>query len=322
MITKTEKVAAFLRTLPSDIPNRTAAIAYAKENPATSVERARHMIRRVRGNCGKKYGTRPDLKRPNGIPIPPQRTEVPEPIKFVEDGFYLLTGDWHVPYHDQRAMEVHFKFALDQGCDGIYINGDFADNYAFSKWFKDPRQVKPGEDLATIRQLLSDVAGNFGKRIAKIGNHDERYQKYIISRAPELLGVEELCFEKIVGLHDLDFDIVESSQLAFLGDLPIVHGHELPRGISNPVNPARGAWVKIKDAVVTHHFHKTSAHPERMPIQKKIVICRSVGCLCCLTPGYSPFSNWNWGFATVRVKNGVSQMSNYIITDEYEVVRL
>jgi hypothetical protein len=46
------------------------------------------------------------------------------------------------------------------------------------------------------------------------------------------------------------------------GELPVLHGHEKGKGISSPVNQARGAFLRLLHTVLEGHGHRTSGHAE------------------------------------------------------------
>ena len=78
--------------------------------------------------------------------------------------------------------------------------------------------------------------------------------------------------------------------------------HEWGRGISNPVNPARGAFLRAKACVVIGHLHQTSQHTEPNLFGVNLA-CWSVGCLCDLHPKYRPINKWNHGFGVLHTQD-------------------
>ena len=59
-----------------------------------------------------------------------------------------------------------------------------------------------------------------------------------------------------------NFTIIRNKRILLAGKLNIIHGHELARGLTDPVNPARGFYNKAKNNVIGGHHHRTSEHPE------------------------------------------------------------
>jgi hypothetical protein len=68
--------------------------------------------------------------------------------------------------------------------------------------------------------------------------------------------------------------------------------------MTNPVNPARGLYMRAKKTAFCDHYHQSSEHTESS-INNDIVTCWSGGCLCGLHPDYLPLNKWNHGFAEI-----------------------
>ena len=100
-----------------------------------------------------------------------------------------------------------------------------------------------------------------------------------------------------------------------VGKLYLIHGHEYKFSISNPVNPARGLFLRAKTLAATSHFHQTSQHSER-DLTGKVVSTWSIGCACNLRPSYSPINNWNHGFAICDLQaDGSFVLANLRVID-------
>jgi hypothetical protein len=84
------------------------------------------------------------------------------------------------------------------------------------------------------------------------------------------------------------------------GKLHIIHGHEYKFNISNPVNPARGFYMRAKTHVIGSHLHQSSQHSAKA-LDGNVISTWSTGCLCGLHPRYKPLNDWNHGFAIVAI---------------------
>jgi hypothetical protein len=309
-----------------DLPTLTLAKKIKLEKPTyfESVEQIRDGIRQRRGNRGNKSRNQPSViaPKPNHfIPTEPKK-DIPDDAHFDEPRFWLIINDAHIPFHDKGAFATAIDFGIAQGCDSLYCNGDMADNSAFSKWFKDPKHLTPKEDFDDFKTNMKDLAPLFDKKVFKIGNHDDWYNKRLATLIPEMARVDGTSFTDIAKLPEMGFQIIESMQLSFISSMPFLHGHELERGFVSPVNPARGVFMKTYDSMGVAHYHKTSSHVERMALHNKIIATRSVGCLCSLRTSYQTLTKWNWGFATIRVHDSKRyDFSNYIIDDKYNVIQ-
>jgi len=83
-----------------------------------------------------------------------------------------------------------------------------------------------------------------------------------------------------------------------IGELYGIHGHEYIGGISAPVNPARGLFLRGKVSCFQGHNHQTSEHTEPT-MSGKMITTWSIGCLSELHPAYMPLNKWNHGFAII-----------------------
>ncbi len=96
---------------------------------------------------------------------------------------------------------------------------------------KDPRKRSVAHELQATRDFL-DVLSQFGAKIYfKIGNHEERYEHYLMRVAPELLGVREFELKHLLGLDARGIDLITDKRIMKANDLNIVHGHEFGQSI-------------------------------------------------------------------------------------------
>lgn len=314
--TKKSVATEFSRKFPNH-GNHTVAKAIMKAHPKLfpSFDAARSSIRSVRGVNGRK--NRPqasDPKPPRFIEsMPKSVNEVRE--TFVIDGKQrvLVLSDIHIPHHDEKAFATAIKHGMKINPTVVYLNGDTVENYALSRWEPDPRKRDLAGEINAVRQGLAYLRERFPKAIIvfKHGNHEARSEDYLRRKAPELLGVEDFKLSRLLDFEGKGIQEVELLQFAQLGKLNIIHGHELPKGISNPVNPARGMFLRTAETSMCGHFHQTSQHTEARGIRKEVVSCWTTGCLCGLQPDYAVVNKWNHGFAVVETdRNGDFEVSN------------
>jgi predicted phosphodiesterase len=235
----------------------------------------------------------------------------------IESKNFLVIADMHIPYHNSKAVEIAIEYGLSKGIDTIYLNGDIIDCARISRWNLDHKMLN-FEQVRDLFWSFNDYLDQFKvKKIFKVGNHEDRIENYMKSKAPELAMMSEFTIDKILKLNELSYDLVKSRQLAKAGNLLIIHGHEFGESIFSPVNPARGLFLKAKSNALAAHNHQTSEHHENT-LNNESVSCFSMGCLCSLTPDYRPFAftKWNLGFACVEVyEDGSFIVDNRRITD-------
>ncbi len=301
--------------------NATVAKALYAAHPKVfaNLEAARSVVRRARGAQGemhrKNMGIESNLT-PAHTPMPKSAARPRKPYKLPE-GRTLLLSDIHVPYHDAKALEIALEFGDQFKPDNIYLNGDTIDFYAISRWEKDPEVRNLSQELERTRQLLMHLRARYGddtRIIWKNGNHEDRWEKYLWNKAPELCGVSEYELKHILRFDEYDVDFVHSRQKTKAGRyLTIIHGHEI-LSAHDPVNFARTLCNKARVSTIAGHKHKSSEHTEKNA-DDEFITCWSVGCLQELHPDYAPMNQWNLGFATVKLKGNDFEVDNYRIVD-------
>jgi len=306
-----------------ETPNRQLARMLKKEFPELYVdeENVRNYIRYHRGAAGeyKKKMSKTTLKTParKKLFIPEAdnveyKTHIINPK--MERG--AIVGDIHFPYHDPAALEVCFDYLYKFKPEFIVFNGDTIDFHRISSFCKDPRKRDIKQEIDMTKNFLQSVRSTFGdiEIIFKIGNHEERYDIYVMQHAAELFFLDEVHLKNILNLEEMGIKTVDRKQVIRYKQLNIIHGHEYRFNISNPVSPARGIFLRTHETTIASHFHQVSEHDEPSISSKKIT-CWSTGCLCYLHPEYAPLNKWTHCFATIEPEGGLWRIENRKILD-------
>lgn len=315
-------IADVLKGFP-DISSQGAARVARKFHPTLfrSVEHARDCVRYLRGSNGHKSRTN---KAAQFIKPPAEAgagtfAALPDGITQIEDWRAvqidgplrcLIISDVHAPYHDKAALLTALEYGRKHDADAVLLNGDIADCFSVSNWEKDPRQRRFPDEVKTVKELIGVIQKGFPKARMwyKLGNHEERLERYMQVRAPELLGLPGFDFASVFGLDAIE--LIQDRRPIRLGKLNVIHGHEFSFAISNPVNAARGYFLRAKTHILAGHLHQVSQHSETN-LEGKVVSAWSTGALCDLHPKYAPINKWSHGFAFVVVdKNGVFEVQN------------
>lgn len=314
-----EIVTQLLKKFPKAGSLTIAKIAI-RDNPGVfaNLDRARWLVRYYRGAAGQKIKTlgRKEFLRPKSKPgdpfgkIPDGLSPFGKPwAPLLIDGPVnaLVLSDIHFPYHDKSSLVTVLKYGKVNGADLVLLNGDTIDCYAISKWEKDPRRRRFKEELEIGREFLRTVREMFPRAriIFKLGNHEERFESYMRCRAPELIGIKDFELHRLLRFRKHGVTQVKDKRPIRLGQLNVLHGHEYRFAISNPVNAARGLFLRCKAYALCGHFHQRSEHTEKT-VEQKQVATWSTGCLCQLHQDYAPLNNWTHGAAFVRVEKGAS----------------
>lgn len=224
----------------------------------------------------------------------------------------LIISDLHIPYHHEGSVRLALEFGRERKANLILINGDMLDFFSLSTWEKDPRKRDLAGEVDAGRQFLATLREEFprAKIVYKEGNHEERWGRYLAKNAPDLLGLEDFTWRSVYRLDRLRIQHVGDCRPVRIGKLFVIHGHEYRFAISNPVNPARGLFLRAKTHALCGHLHQSSQHSERQ-LDGKLVSTWSTGCLCDLNPDYSPLNQWSHGFAFAEVNaDGAFNVTN------------
>lgn len=315
-----EIIIPYLERFP-DMPSLTLSKKIYKENKTsfTSVESVRASIRRYRGQLGdwhrkaaknKKYFKEEGVKNPFEF-IPKSYADSFEPFE-IKQSKILIISDLHFPYQNNSAIQKALEFGLEKNVNCILINGDLIDFAGISRHEKDWRQRTVNEEFEAVRAFLTGLRGLFPKTriVFKLGNHDERWEKWLFRMAPEIFDCTDFQLEVLLRLGELKIEIVKDKRPIRIGKLTVLHGHELAGG-SGGVNPARATFLKTIESSLVGHYHKTSNHTEATMLGEVISVS-SQGCLCGLNPNYMPINKWNLGFSYVElnIKTGEYHLDN------------
>lgn len=281
----------------------------------SSLDNARTAVRQCRGNIGKESqrNARVPRKKATGTELPPSLDKPWTPFVFKERTS-LIINDVHVPYHDPEAVEATLHHAETQRTpsgkrkplDLIYINGDLVDFYPISRFTTDPTQRDLLYEVTACRGLLAHLRARFpNTRIAwKMGNHDERWEHYVWTQAPVLASLtketEVLSLHSLMKLDEVGVELIGGRDRARVGQLHLLHGHEMQMGANSPVSAARTALLKCGECTMVGHYHHTSEQSFHT-IGGRLIHCWSTGCLCGLHPEYARVNRWNQGAALVHL---------------------
>ena len=282
-----------------------ARIIYSENNLLfKDVEDARLILRYIEGKHGAKNATFKTIiqmpERPkNPYNLPDSDETAYTPYIFKGHKRIGILSDIHVPYHNIPSLTAAITYLKKSKPDALLLNGDAIDCHRLSRFVKDPKKRNFKLELDTFKALFDIFEKELNCKIYfKLGNHEERYEQFLYEKASELVGVEEFEFENIIKARARGIEIIADKRPMKLNNLWGIHGHEYIGGISAPVNPARGLFLKSKVSCFQGHNHQTSEHTEPT-LTGKMVTTWSLGCLSELHPAYMPLNKWNHGFAEI-----------------------
>lgn len=308
------------RKYPDQPARSLARMLCERLGSAISIETARSAIRYQLGQTGNVHRKKAKFPRPARkptsvveMPISQSKSWEPYHIKCKNLG---ILSDIHSPYHSEVALGAAIKKLQEEKIDHLLLNGDTLDFYAQS--FHERRPSKRNfkaewrggqEMLGYLRSQFPNIPITF-----KVGNHEERWYRWLWSNAPEIAEEPRLSLARWLKLRKHKMQIVEDQRIITAGKLAIAHGHELGKGFTSPVNPARGAFMRTLHTILVGHYHRTSGHCEPNLWHDETFVW-STGCLCSLNPEYWRVDKWNWGFAQVRIDSSNDfEVTNYRIS--------
>jgi predicted phosphodiesterase len=288
-----------------------ARIMYKETNPLfNNVEDARQILRYIEGKNGdakirkvvkdSKYFL--EESRPKNPYKLPESDEIPyEPFILKGHKRLAILSDIHIPYHSMAAITAALDFCKKEKPDALLLNGDVLDCFQLSRFVKDPRKRHFAEELRIFKEMMDIFKREFNCNIYfKYGNHEERYEHFLFTKAKELVGVDEFELENIIKARANGIEIIKDKRIIHASGLNIIHGHEFSTAFFSPVNVARGLFLRGKTSALQGHSHQTSSHTES-DMNGKITTTWSSGCLSELHPNFAPINKWNWGFAIVDI---------------------
>lgn len=316
------------------MPSRTLARKLRSENPGVwpTIDAARLAVIYARGRrsntrnppvAGIIPSTAPRVahnpRRAYKLPESDEKPFVPHEVEVDRDTEALILSDIHVPYHSSKALRAAIEVGRRRDCRILILNGDTLDFHHLSRFVRDPRLRRAKAEIDLVNELLDTLDELFPKarKIWKDGNHDERYDHYIMQQAEEVFDLikAHASLEKLLHLEARGWEYVSEKRPILLGKLPVIHGHEYPTPVLGPVNAARGLFLRTKGCALTGHHHQSSEHSETT-IDGSLITTWSTGCLCDLHPAYARFNKWNHGGSVVTATpSGNFQVYNFRIRD-------
>lgn len=162
----------------------------------------------------------------------------------------LFVPDTHVPYHDETAWNLLLKAGRAFKPDTIIVMGDFADFFCVSDHDKNPNRVKSLDvEVADVNKALSQLDSlKASKKVFISGNHEDRLERYLMRRAPELFNMVRI--RDLFKLSERGWDFVPYKDHYKLGKLYVTHD----TGKAGQ-NAARSARDEFQHNALIGHTH-------------------------------------------------------------------
>lgn len=295
-----------------------ARIAY-KENPTVwpHLDSCRQTVNYVRGKAGdshRKYGAGnfaglyDEVERTRVSPFALPKTWAHATKVFTLPKHLNNIGfisDAQVPFQDNEAIECAYDWLKSKKVNCIFINGDWVDFYKISHFEKDPRRRDFPYEYHCILQSFEHLRYHFPQIPIYYNldaNHEVRWERYMMIKAPELLSLDlpEFGIETILRLSVFDITPLRNNHHIMIGKLPVVHGHTIFKGTVSPVSTARTVYMKLKMSGLVSHCHQVNEYTATK-INGEMITCWTNGCLMDLNVEYNQHGN-NYSHGVARIE--------------------
>ena len=218
--------------------------------------------------------------------------------KVGKDDIVAFISDVHFPSEDTGSYRKALSILKTIKPGRVILGGDIVDLDDISRYPK-RRIVQEktltdlrysGEKLTEMRDTLPQAKFDF-----LLGNHEDRLDKYIMDKAPELQGFLDL--KTLLKCTKLNIRVYPHNTVRRIGKLNYSHGDNWPGGWGM-ANPARSIYDKCKDNILFGHFHRISNHSSRT-LRGRQQGAWGNGCLQRLDVEFNKYNNWQHGITMV-----------------------
>ena len=219
-----------------------------------------------------------------------------------------VISDIHIPFEDKRATAIALDYLESLKLDKLVLLGDIVDFMAISRFSRTLwRRAQLQDELDEAVGFLDDVKKRFKKQeiLFLKGNHEDRWDRYLIDRAPEFQSVREFDLKSMLKLKDLGIKWVEDK--IKMNGMIFYHGDgRCSRNSGYTVS----AWMRhFCQSTIIGHIHRQAVVHKRYGVGD-IMVGIENGCLCEMDPDYekSGTSDWQHG-GTVLLMDSSSHVN-------------
>lgn len=218
--------------------------------------------------------------------------------------------DIHFPYQDKLSLKLAESIMQYVKPNQIIQVGDLVDFYPISRYAKDPDRASGTHLQKELDEARSAIQG--WAQLAPVtildGNHERRLEKYLVEKAPGLMGLKSLTIESLLGI---DGKKVSYKEYMYLGRLFISHGDRVSKGgCAHSAMTAKSNIEKMNCDVMIGHIHRLGAF-YRKTRGGGDQAGFEIGCLCKReNVSYLSEPNWQHGMAVVHYRNDGSKDYN------------
>jgi predicted phosphodiesterase len=135
-----------------------------------------------------------------------------------------LWPDSHLPFEDKQAYALAYKAVKAFKPDILVLLGDYMDCWSVSSHDKNPtRAMFLDDEIEYTKRKLKELKEGLGaeRNIYVFGNHEDRVERYLMQKAPELFNTVQL--HKLLKLEETGWEHVAYKSDIRIGKLYITH---------------------------------------------------------------------------------------------------
>jgi len=227
----------------------------------------------------------------SNVPLKVQIGKEPQTVAVINDP--------HNPYQDVRTLSLVEGLLKEIQPNYLIYNGDMCDFYQISPFDKDPHRIPEMQgDINNTKAMFQrhKVILPNTKKILQDGNHEDRWQKFLWTKARELSSLRCLTIPELYGLSEYDIEHVAYERGIMINDIfLILHGTiaSIHSGYT-----AKRMYEKHGGCGICGHCHRGGSFYKRDRFG-------TWGwwenfCLCSLDPDWTQHPNWVQGFSLVH----------------------
>lgn len=140
----------------------------------------------------------------------------------LENGTVVIASDIHIPFQDDGAVRSFIKYCKEKQPEVVVLNGDVLDMFMLSRFTKGEGR-NPLEEMTMCQGFLDSLrkAVPNADIYYVIGNHENRLEKYVLTKAPELASLIEDVFTII---KTSDYKVRGCASVTFNDNFVCKHG--------------------------------------------------------------------------------------------------
>jgi UDP-2,3-diacylglucosamine pyrophosphatase LpxH len=230
----------------------------------------------------------------------------------------VVANDFHIPFHDERALVLLNLFLRAEKPDWLILNGDFQDFWAFSNFDLTP---KPGRALTEEIAVGKAVFHSFRRMLPRSritwieGNHEFRLRRFLIRNARELYGIPGLSVPKLFGLKELGIEYIPCNPRAGRFMDTFVRVGNLYVGHWDTVAKHGGYAAKrlVADkgvSILQGHTHRFGAHA-CTTLDGRVLLGIENFSMCDWNATHASRPNWQLGFSVLYVHRATGAFQWY-----------